>query len=418
MKKVLFICYYFPPYGGGGVFRALKFVKYLPSFGWEPVVLTVAPKGLWAEDWSILEGISAEIIRTEAFHPTGVYRQIKDSESELPGAVMNILEKLLVGIPDKLLLPDNRLGWFPYAVSKAIQLHKKHHFDVVYTNSPPQSAHLTGASVKKLLRIPWIADFKDGWIYNPFRKSRGFPADELEKGMERRVCAGADAIVTVSAPLKEYFDKYGQGTAALIPNGFDEQDFEGLTPVDSTVFTIGYFGSLFGARSPDAFLEAAGRFMQEGGHDKSGFRIRFVGPVEKSISERMERYSHLPLEFIHYLPHKECLREMMSCDALLTIVDDSPMNMNVVTGKIFEYLRTGRPVLCLCPENGALWNIVSDEKLAFKARPGDIEKISALITRLYKLKTEKRNIIKREISYFERKALTSMLANVFDTCAV
>lgn len=415
MKRVLFICYYFPPFGGGGTFRAAKFAKYLPDFGWEPTVLTVRPKAIWAEDASLLDEISARIVRTDSFNPIGTFRELKDRWKGLPAPAVDALKWAFVDMADALMVPDVRLGWVPYAVAKGIQLHREQPFDLIFTNSPPHSTHFAGLALKRILNRPWVADFKDGWLFCPFMQERPAARERLEKKLERTLSAAPDELVTVSEPLKDYFGQFRKTSAHCIPNGYDEADFS-AEPKEFDRITIGYFGSIFGATlDPELFLSAVTEFLRRRPELKEKMQVLFYGPKDGAMFERMRAHD-LPLVFEHYVPHREAVASMLGCNAVLVLVNDISASQGVITGKVFEYLRSGVPVIALCPRSGALWQLIEGFENVFPAEPGDVEGIVAALERVTSMEKNRAARVPGPIEKFSRRNLTGELAAVFDAC--
>ncbi|MFP6855379.1 MAG: glycosyltransferase, partial [Opitutales bacterium] len=329
----------------------MKFAKYLPEFGWDPTILTAKPVGAWVTDDSLLDQVNCSIVGTKSFHPVGKYRSWKDKNPQASPILRKCLWWLCERLPDKAMIPDTRSGWVPHAIAEGLRLHRKQPYDLILTNSPPHSSHAIGLALKKLTGLPWVADFKDGWMEDPFRPRRSEWRNALESLMERSVAQQADHLVTISDPLADYFSTLSANPVTVIPNGYDEEDFASLSSVKTDRFTIGYFGSIFGDRDPTNFL----RGMKESLSKVAGRnpRLLFVGPVETHARNKINSFPELDVEIIPYLPHRECLTLMKNCHALLTLVGSDPKNKGVLTGKIFEYLRSGVPIISLCPKDGA-----------------------------------------------------------------
>ena len=413
---MLLICYFFPPVGAGGVFRALKFAKYLPQCGWDPTVLTVKPVGAWVMDDTLLDQIKCPVIATGSFHPVGKYRKWKDEHPDASPTLNRCLRWLGEKLPDKFMVPDTRSGWTPFAIYKALRLHWARPYDLILTNSPPHSTHAIGLALKKMTGLPWIADFKDGWLHDPYRLRRSRLRECVESRMERCIARNVDHLTTISEPLAKYFEQISANTVSVIPNGYDEEDFQAVERTRNPQVTIGYFGAIFGDRDPTNFLRGIERYVESQPARKP--RIIFVGPVDNPSREKIKGFKNLDLEIIPYLPHHECLKLMSSCHALVTLVGNDPRNDGVLTGKIFEYLRVGVPILATCPKDGALWKFLEPVKHAFTSEPDNIETIAEAARQAISFSNSSATSESHpSLVSFERKGLTGQLANRFDIVA-
>lgn len=372
MKHVLVVAYQFPPVGGSGVQRTLKFVKYLPDNGWIPHVLTRDTGRMVQRDDTLMAEVPSgvAVLRTPAWDMTA-----------LPGKLA------LAGkfIAWKLLVPDGEVLWMRGAVKKARKRLMAGGIDAVYTTSYPYSDHLIGLGLKREFpKVPWIADFRDEWTNNPYLLDHPHPAWRMlrEKAMERTVLEQADTLVTNSPGMKANFLMSYPGLDLenrmhVIPNGYDPDDFAvsdsgstdsvgfGETSFAAIVndrFTLTYTGALYGRRKPDLFLEALGRLVSEGRVGKDAFRVRLMGSYKTDVIRNLAQRNGLSGTILldGYQPHGECLRAMAASDALLLLEGGGPGAEAFFTGKVFEYIHTGRPILAVVPENGAAAGVVRD----------------------------------------------------------
>lgn len=414
-NKVLVICYFFPPVAAGGVFRVLKFAKYLNNFGWEPTIITANPVGSWVTDKTLLKQINCDVHSTTSFHPVGLYRSFKDRHPNCPKFLLKLMWFCFEFLPDIFMVPDTRMGWIPFAVLKGYKLSQEKSFDLILTNSPPHSTHAIGFLLSKLTKLPWVVDFKDGWVEDPFRKKRNCLREYIERKLENFIVTNCDHIVTVSHPLKKYFSTITRKHITLIHNGFDEEDFTDACRVKSDGFTIGYFGSIFGDRDPTYFLQALENFANKNKHIK--IRVLFVGPIIKEIFDCFKNFTSYEINTVKYVPHSDCIRLMYNCDALLTLVGPDNRNNSVLTGKIFEYLRCGLPIISLCPQNGALWTLLGNFNRIYKCPPTNVNEIENAISKA-SIDHEHTNLklLKESLVAYQRKHLTGILAKIMDSC--
>jgi len=416
MNKVLMIAHQFPPVGGSGVQRSVKFAKYLPLFGWEPVVLTRDDGKMALRDESLLKELppAMEIIRTRAYDLT-----------VLPG----FLSKVGKFIAWKILIPDGEVLWMKNAVRTCLDRIKKGDIKAVYTTSYPYSDHLLGLEIKK--RFPdlfWVADFRDEWTNNPYlidnphRKSRM----KKERELEREVLEKADVLVTNTPVMKRNFVRLNPGIDLenrmhVIPNGFDTEDFENLkyNKTRNSRFTITYTGALYGRRKPDLFLKAVGDLVQKGKVNKEKILIRFIGSFKPGVLKKLVDSCGLDgaVEMISYMDHEQCLREMMESDALLLLEGGGPGSEAFYTGKLFEYIQTGNPILAVIPENGAAAELIRSTRTGIICHWPDVDAIGKGFADLYYSWENDKCIIdpdRIEIARYDRKTLTGSLADLLN----
>ena len=360
--KILIITYYWPPSGGAGVQRWLKFTKYLPSSGWLPVVLTVKPEfaAYPFKDISLYGEIplDVEIHRTKAINYFSLYNK---DQSKIPHAGFasgsdksrrNMISRFIRG---NFFIPDPRKGWNRYAFRKACELIKIENISHILTTSPPHSTQLIGLKLKrKFPHIKWVADLRDPWTdiyyYDMFKPS--LLAKMADRKMERNVLTKADTIVTVGQTLATILGSKGEKISQkihVLPNGYDEEDFEGILPIIPEQFTITYVGTLSPAYPVNGLIAA----VKDIRVNNRPVSLKFVGTVPEPIQELFpaDEEGNRP-DFIQYCEHPEAIRYMMESTMLLLIIPDHPSNKSILTGKIFEYLATGKPVLLLGPSDG------------------------------------------------------------------
>ncbi len=429
MRKLLFIAYYFPPMGMAGVQRSTKFVKYLPEFGWEPIVLTVKDVSYYAHDPSLLNEVSETIIiRTESLDPLRIKRRIsspakKERKLHTPVRRSSISHLVNRHLFSWIFLPDTKVPWVPIAIREANRILQQHPVDLVFTTSPPHSAHLIGLSLKKKRGISWVADFRDNWKTERFERGPTMIHRRLDRRMASRVVRKADKIITVTHPISTDLAELShrdQADFITIPNGYDQTDFDHSDQINPypQKWTITYCGSLYPKRDPERFLQAVSLAIQDRPEIKEQINIRFAGTVfEIDLKGMIERYSlREVVRFAGYVSHQENVRYLMTSDCLLLLIakDES---QSVSTGKIYEYIASGKPILALIPEGEA-------EKLIIKhARgvvipPGDVRGIKAQIIRafdLWKRKDLKITVPRwRGIEPYSRRNQTEVLAGIFN----
>jgi glycosyltransferase involved in cell wall biosynthesis len=371
MKKVLIITYYWPPSGGAGVQRWVKFVKYLPALGIEPYVLTVHPDfATYPQTDPTLEKDipnSVKVFYAKSFELYSLYKKISSNKEVPYGGFANtkkvdFKEKILRFIRGNFVIPDPRKGWNKYAFAKATELIQGNQIDTIITTSPPHSTQLIGLKLKKKLNIKWVADLRDPWtdIYYFKQMYPTFAASLVHKKLERKVLAGADKIITVSNKLKKLFSEKVNnisGKIQVIPNGFDTDDFHhGEKKTFPNEFIISYVGTLSLEYNLKGFIQAISDLPEE---KRSKTKIRFIGKMPVELMEQFSRAGIINnLELTGYIAHNQAIEYMFSSDLLLLIIPDVKNNEGILTGKLFEYLASRRPIIFIGPQNGDAAKII------------------------------------------------------------
>lgn len=359
---------YFPPAGGGGVQRTLKFATHLPALGIETHVLAPSdPKWIHRDDEATVP-TEAVVHRARFLGP----RARKPAE-ELHGT--SGLERLgrqasLAG--RRVLLPDASVSWNLTAIREAIRIVRREQIDVIVTTSPPSSVHLIGAAVARATGIPWVADLRDSIEAHPHRRAerRSVRLKERAEGaVARLVARRADAIVAVSAAIAdEMRERFPRGSVVEIANGADFDDFAGLPYNASGKFRITHTGSFFGKRDPRPFLTALA------GPGFADVTARFVGDFRAADREWAETQGLGDrLELIPYAPRQRSLELQRDSEALLLLIPDAGgRGRGVLSGKVFEYLAAGRPVLAVVPPDGAAAELLRDCGAGVVVAPDDV----------------------------------------------
>ncbi len=422
-EKVLIITYYWPPAGGAGVQRWVKFSKYLKNNGYQPVVLTVKPeKASYALTDATFdrEVTGVEVHRTDTFEPFQAYKKLL-GKKEIPYAGFanetepGWLEKVSRFVRGNFFIPDARRGWNRYALPMARQLIKKYGIRNLVTTSPPHSTQLTGLKLKAEFRLNWIADLRDPWtdIYYYPLMYHTLWARNRDKKWEQRVLQNADKVVVVSDAIKNlYLAKAGTGTEGkfhVIPNGFDEADFIGAQPKKNRVFTITYTGTIAENYHIETFLEVLGEFSPE------KFRLRFVGRVAEKYKILAGRSGWGDnVLFIPHVRHGRAVEYMVSSDLLLLAIPDVPDNEGILTGKLFEYLASGVPILGVGPVNGDAAGIVRNCNAGQMFDYGDAAGMKSFLSeKFHEFDTGNTKPREPRCRQFSREALTSQIARLF-----
>lgn len=419
MKKVLVITYYWPPSGGAGVQRWLKFVKYLPQFGIEPIVLTVDPH--FAAYPVLDDSLCSEVAPNAPVYVSPAtdyfkwYRKIS-GKNELPtGGIgpnqnRSFKHKAMAFVRGNFMLPDPRRGWNSFAYKKAAQLIQEFNIDTVITTSPPHSTQLIGLQLKRQLNIRWIADLRDPWTdiyyYKQFYHTPW--AKWMDKNYERSVVENADTIITVSADLSRiYASKARQNIAEklhIIPNGFDEADFETISVQTDFEPNITYTGTLSDEYPLHGFIAALEALQSE-------IKLRFVGKISQNQQEHLAKTA-CKTEYIAHVPHSKSIGFLMQAGILLLVIPQVENNKGIITGKFFEYLASGKPILAIGPTDGDLAKLIKETQCGGIFDYSDVHGIKSFI-KLHE-NAPKANNINESGLRFSRKNLSERLAKIIN----
>ncbi len=484
--KALFLAYYFPPFGGGGVQRTTKYAKYLPSYGWEPVVVTIEENLVALRDESLAKDLplGLEVMRTNAWglgiehllkrkavqipQGSGSASPTPEADSLTPEAdsptakadspapqanlstaaaasspknsflrrvqrrVRQVAKSLFLFAYTFMLYPDDRIGWYPFALKVAKERLQKGDIDLIYTTSAPFTAHLLGLRLKRLTGKPWVADFRDPWTGNEYLNFKRLRRP-LDRFFEWRCIHHADRVITVSKPLLEdLWRRYPQEPRdkfQMILNGYDEADLAaipgGLPPDHSSTAqpsrfcTFTYAGSFYQGITPRYFLQALDGLLSRGKLNPQDIRIRFLGQFGAESRERISEFQArhpAVMEVLGYLPHQEAVAAMCLADVLLLFLNKEA-GRGVLTQKLFEYLGSGNPILGMLPEGDAA-QMIRKARAGIAVSPENVTMIQEAVLRLVQAWQEGTLAGQTDEDYikqFSRKALAGELAQVFNT---
>jgi glycosyltransferase involved in cell wall biosynthesis len=377
--KLLLVTLYFPPAGGGGVQRPLKFASHLPALGIETHVLAPDDPKWVHEDAELPLPTQAWIHRARYVGPRG--RRIADEQHGRTGVELALLRASAVG--RRLLLPDENVTWNATAIPKAISVARREGIDVVLTTSPPGSVHLIGAAVKRATGAKWVADLRDSIAMHAHRSSEGAGARAKQKaraGIAHLVARQADAIVTAAEAITtETLGLSPRGRVVTIPNGCDFDDFAGLPYARGDRLRITHAGSFFGKRDPRPFLRA---LAASGLEDVT---VRFLGDFRPGDREFMEELGLAGrVELVDHVPRRESLRLQRDSDVLLLLIPEAGgRGRGVLSGKVFEYLAAERPILAVVPADGAAASLLRDTGAGVVVGPDDVDGIRDALVELH-----------------------------------
>ncbi|MGN1211059.1 MAG: glycosyltransferase [Candidatus Cryptobacteroides sp.] len=435
MKRVLVISYYWPPSGGSGVQRWVKFSKYLPSQGWQPVVYTPENPELTARDESLAADVSpeTEIVRRPILEPYGIWHAIrgarKGGESGKEGAKTEVNpinagkksfgQRVAMWIRGNLFIPDPRCLWVNPSVRFLKKYLKEHPVDIIVSTGPPHSMHLIARKLSHATGLPWVADFRDPWTRMFYFKHLHLGKFALKKHikLEKDVLDGATRVIAVSPLVKKEFEQMTSTPVELITNGFDESDIECAPKDDNGFFNITHTGLFASDGNPDVLWKVLSDLCASDAAFSRKLRIRLVGKTDRDIIDSI-RDAGLGecLTDLGYRPHAEAVKEQKNASLLILPLRKEPEYKATLPGKLFEYLASGRPILGIGQKDGAMAAIVADTATGEMTDWDEYDRMKAYVLLVWNAFREGRNPISpKNIERYSRKELTVRLATLLDS---
>lgn len=374
MKHVLIITYYWPPAGGPGVQRVLKFAHYLPDYGWEPIILTVAKGEYPARDETLLKEVpdTLPVFRTGARDLFTLYKKWTGKSGEaIPVAVLaqkkpGLRHSLAAFIRLNFFIPDAKKGWIPFALREGRRIIEQYKPELIFSSSPPPTVHLIAKRLSERSGIPWTADLRDPWSnIHYYQGRRSALAQRLDAGLERRTLERANAVTCVSQHFASLINADPHKTH-IIPNGFDEADFSACpTPSKQDAgFTISYIGGLNENRYYPGFFKELRYFVLEQGLEPRDIRIVIAGQVQEKLLDEITVLLKdiVTLDYRGYLSHADAVSLMCASDLLLLFTEKASNYKGHIPGKLFEYIRSGTYILGLGDKEGDVSRILGEER--------------------------------------------------------
>lgn len=424
MKKILIITYYWPPSGGAGVQRWLKFVKYLRLYNYEPVVYTPSNPENPVDDPSLFKDLPAglEVLKTPIWEPYDLYKRFvgrKQEEKINTGFLTEkkkggLTEKIAVWLRGNLFIPDARKYWINPSVAYLSKYLSEHPIDAIISTGPPHSMHLIALALRKRFHVPWLADFRDPWTNIDYYKDLMLSnhADRKHHRLEKEVLGNADLVVTIGETMKQEFEKIAGRKVEVITNGFDSDDmYNGVIEPDNK-FSIAHIGTLVKSRNPGMLWQVLQTCIKEESSFASDLEIKLVGKVDILVTDQLaEMGLKKYVNKIDYLPHKEVIKIQQQSAILLLLLNNTPNAKGILTGKFFEYMAARRPVLCIGPEDGDVAKIISETNCGKIVNFGDLSGLKSVIKDFYhQYKSGTLSVDSKSIDQYSRQALTKKLS--------
>jgi glycosyltransferase involved in cell wall biosynthesis len=416
--RVLMIAHHFPPAGGSGSNRALAFARYLPEYGWRPIVVT--PGTAWAaeRDAGLLASVPpyVAVLRTRSLEPRPRPRPGPRSRDTSQGDNRAAADSRLRSHLGHLKrFPDAHVGWLPFALATA----RRTRYDVAYSSSGPFTSHVVGLLLKRLTGRPWVAELRDGWYCWNRAIFPDYPAwrDPLERRLESAALRSADRVVLVTDRMADQFRRQYSDLSrdhfAVVSNGFDPLQIGPSVTDPHLGWEVLHAGALYYGRSLGAFLEAARRIAKADSEFAREFRLVLVGTLDGSARADIQR-SGLgdKIAILGQRDHATTLRAMHSADALLLVANTTTSAEATVPGKLFEYLAIGRPVLAIAPPESSTADVLEQTGGGWLAPAGDPAAIACVLALAFRERSRKAD--PEQVARYDRRALTCDLARVFD----
>jgi hypothetical protein len=422
-KKILIITYYWPPAGGPGVQRWLKFVKYLPDFGIQPIVYVpdnptypIIDQGLLSEVSEKAIIIKRKII--EPYHWASVFSKNKTKKIS-SGIIPNqrkqsFLEKTLLWIRGNIFIPDARVLWVKPSVSFLEKYIQENNIDTIITSGPPHSLHLIGLELKQKLDLTWFADFRDPWTtigYHKALKLSSF-SSKKHKDLEHKVLNSADVILVTSNTTKAEFQALTSKPIEVITNGFDIEKI-GKQTLDEK-FSLAHIGSFLSERNPAILWQCLAALVEENPSFASNFQLKLIGAVSQEVLDTIEAF-HLSqyVNNLGYVSHDEAIAHQKKSQVLLLIEINSEDTKSIIPGKLFEYMVSERPIIGIGPNGSDFAEIIQNTNTGVFVKYDEMEKLKTTILNYYNQYLEgklKSNAV--GLQQYSRRNLTERLSKL------
>ncbi len=422
-KKALIIAYYWPPAGGPGVQRWLKFVKYLPEFDVEPIVYVPENPNYPIVDKSLLDEVPNDttILKqpiSEPYKLAGLLSK-KESKRISKGIIhrpkgQTFIEKLMLYIRGNFFIPDARKNWVKPSVAYLSKYIQENSIETIITTGPPHSLHLIGMQLKAKLGVKWLADFRDPWTTIGYHKQLKLSAKSVakHKQLEKEVLQNADEIITTSFTTSKEFQNIVNKDIITITNGYDSQDSKSIKL--EYKFTCSHIGSLLSKRNPEVLWKVFQELINENEAFKNSFQLNLIGVVSEDVLNSM--YEHQLKEYVNcigYVSHQEAMNYQIQSQVLLLIEIDSEDTKCIIPGKLFEYMVSERPIIAIGPDGADIETIIKQTYTGNYFNYNDYESLKSIILKHFKafqegnLKTQPIGLQK-----YHRKELTKQLSEL------
>ena len=420
--KVLLITYYWPPAGGSGVQRWLYFAKYLSEMGLEMVIYTPENPEYALMDNNLVAEVphDLKVIKTKILEPNQILAKIKGSKKQESAGFLNpnpgFLERQLQFIRANYFIPDARQLWVKPSIEFLTDYLVKNPVDVVISSGPPHSMHLIGLALKENMSLKWIADFRDPWLDIDYFHQLPLTKKSKKKhaALEREVAKKADIILVVGKSMKEYYVQFNKNTQ-VISNGFVFKNSAIDSQLDHS-FSLTHVGLMNADRNPEMLWEVLGELLIEVEEFSKDLSINLIGKVDGQVKEQIKKNNLENLTtYVDYLPHDEVVKSQNSAQVLLLPVNRVPFARGIITGKVFEYLQSNRPILAIAPKDGDLAEIIEETQAGVVVDFHEKQKLKEEILSFYKkYKEQNLRIDSINIEQYNRRQIAIKLKDLLN----
>jgi glycosyltransferase involved in cell wall biosynthesis len=422
-KKLLIITYYWPPAGGPGVQRWLKFVKYLPDFNVQPIVYIpenptypIIDNGLQSEVSEKAIILKKKIVEPYGFASfLGKNKTKKISSGIIPNQKkQSFLEKTLLWVRGNIFIPDARFLWVKPSVKYLKKYIEENQIDTIVTSGPPHSLHLIGLQLKKELNVKWFADFRDPWTTIGYHKALKLSssAEKKHKALEKEVLTTADTIIVTSKTTKTEFQAITSQPIEVITNGYDLEKVS-KQPLDEK-FTLAHIGSFLSERNPRILWKALKELTKENPDFRRDFQLKLIGAVSQEVLDTISefRLNDFVLN-LGYISHQEAVEHQRKSQVLLLIEINSNDTKSIIPGKLFEYMVSERPIIALGPEGSDFAEIITSTNTGVFFLYDELEQLKELLLKYYNLyKEQNLKVHAVGLQQYSRKSLTEQLTKI------
>lgn len=422
-KKLLIITYYWPPAGGPGVQRWLKFVKYLPDFNVQPIVYIPENPTYPIIDRGLESEVSekAVILKHKIFEPYGLASFFgKNKTKKISSGIIpnqkkqSFLEKALLWVRGNIFIPDARFLWVKPSVKYLKKYLQENNIDTIVTSGPPHSLHLIGLQLKQELGVTWLADFRDPWTTIGYHKALKLSsyAETKHKALEHQVLNTADTIIVTSKTTKAEFEAITSKPIAVIANGYDVEQVT-KQPLDEK-FTIAHIGSFLSERNPRILWKALKELTKENQDFAAYFQLKLLGAVSQEVLDTIAEFKLNDFVLnLGYVSHQEAVAHQRKSQVLLLIEIDSEDTKSIIPGKVFEYMVSERPIIAIGPEDSDFAEIITSTNTGVFFTYDEKEKLKALLLKYYQdYKANNLKVHAVGLQQYSRKSLTEQLSKL------
>lgn len=422
-KKLLIITYYWPPAGGPGVQRWLKFVKYLPDFNVQPIVYIPENPTYPIIDNGLQSEVSekAIILKNKIKEPYGLASFFgKNKTKKISSGIIpnkkkqSFVERILLWVRGNIFIPDARFLWVKPSVHYLKKYIEENQIDTIVTSGPPHSLHLIGLQLKKELGVKWFADFRDPWTTIGYHKALKLSsyAEKKHKALEKEVLNSADTIIVTSKTTKAEFQVITSKPIEVITNGYDVEKVT-KQPLDEK-FTLAHIGSFLSDRNPKILWQAIQELTKENMDFKNDFQLKLLGATSQEVLDTINEFQLGDFVLnLGYVSHQEAVEHQRKSQVLLLIEINSEDTKSIIPGKVFEYIVSERPIVAIGPKDSDFAEIITSTNTGVFFTYDEKEKLKSVLLNYYELyKNNNLKVHAVGLQQYSRKSLTEKLAKL------